>query len=237
MHSPEELFEMVLAAMLDITNADYASILLQNPNTKEITLHAGRNLTLVMQEKLGEVIKDEIAELVLTSQQPLVAAGEGLQRFKISREVRAVVYAPMIAQGKGLGVLTVGNHKKRTEFTQRHSDLLHSMADHVAVGLVNARLFTALDHRARDTQEAQRVNEIQNTAITEAIQNGLAAPLTDLQERLEGLSQSKLPEDARRQVAEIQHLALSMQKNVHDLAENAQRPTRGIHRISPPKAP
>jgi hypothetical protein len=65
----------------------------------------------------------------------------------------------------------------------------------------------------------------------------LAVPLKDLQERLAALSQQKMPDDMKQQVAELQKLALSMQKNVHDLTQNAQRPTRGIHRISPPKVP
>ena len=225
LRDPEALFEVVLAAMIDLTHADYATILLKDLKTEAITLHAGKNLTLVMQEKLGEVIKDEIAELVLTSGQALAAAGEGLQRFKISREVRAVVYVPMVTHGKGIGVLTVGNHKKRTEFTQRHADLLRSMADYMAVGLTNARLFTVLDHRTRDTQEAMRVKD------------KLTDPMKDLQARLAALSQQPLPEELKAQVAAAHQLALNMQQHLNDLSKDTQRSSRGIHRISPPKSP
>ena len=70
-------------------------------------------MTLVMQEKLGTPIRDDLAHLVMTSQEPLVVAGDGLKRFKVARDINAVIYAPMVINNKSIGVLTVGNHRKR----------------------------------------------------------------------------------------------------------------------------
>ncbi|HLA44278.1 MAG TPA: response regulator, partial [Aggregatilineales bacterium] len=140
MRSIDELFDTVLFSMMDMTGADHATIMLKDPNSNKIILAAGKNLTLVMQEKLGEEIRDEVAELVMTSKEPLVAAGDALQRFKISREIRAVVYVPIVTHNQAMGVLTVGNHKKRTEFANHHAQLIAAMANYVAVGITNARL-------------------------------------------------------------------------------------------------
>ena len=227
MNDPEQLFEVALAAMLDLTNADFASIILRNPSTGALILHSGKNLTLVMQDQLGETVKDEIADLVLTSQQPLAASGAGLQRFRLSREIRAVVYAPMIAHGNGIGVLTVGNFKKRTEFSQRHADLLRSIADYMAVGLTNVRLFDALSNSARESKAAMEVHTKQRTALL----TGLAEPIKSIQEGLKRIRRRPLADDLKAEIEELEQTAYRMNEILKRDYES-----RGIHRITPPKS-
>lgn len=234
MQSIDELFETVLASMLDLTGADHATVIVRDPTTNKLVLSAGKNLTLVMQEKLGEEIRDEVAELVLTSREPLVASGEGLQRFKVSREIHAVVYVPMIAHGKPIGVLTVGNHKKRTEFSKHDANLLKAMADYVAIGLTNARLFSVLDMRARTTEQTLKTKDAERAALVEGLKNNIYQPLLALEHQLGQLTQANLPKELQTQLLQAQTQTQNVLRAVQDLAQTPSRTTRGIYRISPP---
>jgi two-component system NtrC family sensor kinase len=225
MHGIDELFGVVMDSMLDLTGADYASVLLRDDTSNKLTLSAGKNLTLVMQEKLGEEIRDELAELVLTSQEPVAAAGEGLQRFKLSREIRSVVYAPMVAHKRPIGVLTVGNHKKRTEFEDRHAQLLKAMADYVAVGITNAKLFSTLDMRARNTEQALRAKDAERNTLVQNIQ----ARLTNIDSHLAQLSQMNLSPELKAILSQIHRDTQTMLSGIQE----PSRPTRTIQRISP----
>src|SRR5436190_743257 len=71
----EQLFERVLQAAIGMTEADHATLLLREEESHRLMLRAGKNMTLVMQERLGEPVNDEIANLVMTSREPLTVAG------------------------------------------------------------------------------------------------------------------------------------------------------------------
>lgn len=227
MQGIDELFSVVLESMLDLSGGDYACVMLRDETSGQMMLVAGKNMTLVMQDKLGEVIRDELAELVMTSQEPVAAAGEGLQRFKLSREIRAVVYAPMIAHKKAVGVLAVGNYKKRTEFEDRHADLLRAMADYVAVGITNARLFSALDVRARSTEQALQAKDKERNVLIQ----GLQTRLSQIDHSLTQLSQANLAPDIRTALAQMHHET----QGILATLQEPTRPTRTIQRISPQK--
>jgi len=51
-------------------------------------------------------------------------------------------------------VLTVGNHRKRHAFDQSQSNLLEILAGYAAISIANARLFAALERRARNIERA-----------------------------------------------------------------------------------
>src|SRR5436190_23058148 len=104
--------------------------MLRAEESGQLIMRAGKNMTLVMQEKLGEPVNDEIAKLVMTSGQALTAAGDALKRFRVSADMLAVIYAPMLIQGKTIGILTVGNHRKRRVFEDEMAGLLQILADY-----------------------------------------------------------------------------------------------------------
>jgi two-component system, NtrC family, sensor kinase len=145
----EQLFDRVLDAAISITSSDHAMLMLYDEESQKLILRAGKNMSLVMQERLGEALNDPIAGLVMTSGEPFTGAGEALQQFHVSSEVHAVIYAPMIIQGKVVGALTVGNHRKRRTFDDSLAFLLEILAGYAAIAIVNGRLFTALEKRAR----------------------------------------------------------------------------------------
>ena len=50
--------------------------------------------------------------------------------------------------------LAVGNHKKQQAFDENMGSYLESLAGYAAIAIANARLFTALERRAREMERA-----------------------------------------------------------------------------------
>lgn len=190
MRSLEALYDTALSNTVEITGADHATLMLKDAKTDQLRLIAGKNLTLVMQDYLGDIVRDEVASLVMTSQEPLVAAGEGLQRFKLSREIKAIVYVPVIAQDRVLGVLTIGNHRKTTAFTESHAGLLRAISNFLAVGLTNNRLIDTLEQRAHErTAIAQKIQEAANAIQARVNHAENANQLEDYQKVTQSMAQ------------------------------------------------
>lgn len=150
----QKLFNRILEAAIFMTESDHATLMLLDEETNRLVLRTGKNLTLVMQERLGEAVNDELAALVMKSGQPLAVSGDGLKRFRVTADLMAVIYAPLMLQGKAIGVLTAGNHRKRRSFDEHLSQVLEVLADYAAIGIANARLFNALEGRARNLERA-----------------------------------------------------------------------------------
>ncbi|NJL93146.1 MAG: response regulator [Anaerolineae bacterium] len=227
MRSIDELFEVILNITLELTQADHATIILREPDSEKLRLYAGKNLTLVMQEKLGEIIRDDVADLILTSQQPLVAAGEGLQRFKISREIRAVIYVPMIAHDRSIGVLTAGNHRKRAEFEEHHTQMLKILADYAAIGITQARLFSALDRRARAVEDMLQAKTRERQHLQDTLQRDIRQPLLAMQEHLALLS----GQVETQSLAPVQAQLQAILQRLQGLDSSPPRSSSGIYRI------
>ncbi len=204
----EQLFERVLEAAVTMTQADHATLLLRDEESQRLILRAGKNMPLVMQEKLSEPVNDDIANLVMTSGEPLMAMGDGLKRFKVSADILAVIYAPMTIQSKAIGVLTVGNHRKRRAFDENMSSVLEMLAGYGAIAIANARLFSALERRARNMERAYEELKARTASRERAIagMSNLRQGLIDLQTDIKRASSGSLP------LKLVQHLGAIDQK-------------------------
>lgn len=222
MRGLDEMFDAVLAGALAVSGADYATLLLQEPNSADLILRAGKNLTLVMQEKLGEPMRDELAKLVMTSQQPLVVEGDGLKRFKLSRDILATVYAPMVVNGKAIGVLTIGNHRRKKGFENRLGEVINTLADYAAIAIVNARLFNALEQRAKSLEAAY--NELKTR--DQKISSGVFMPLGQMQETLASLASiPKLSPQLATQLLQLTQQAEQMRLLIGQLTSTESSPS------------
>ncbi|GIK66450.1 MAG: hypothetical protein BroJett018_42440 [Chloroflexota bacterium] len=221
MRGLDGMFDAVLAGALAVSGADYATLLLQEPNSPDLILRAGKNLTLVMQEKLGEPMRDELAKLVMTSQQPLVVEGDGLKRFKLSRDILATVYAPMVVNGKAIGVLTVGNHRRKKGFEDRLGEVINTLADYAAIAIVNARLFNALEQRAKSLEAAYNTLKLRDQKIS----SGVFVPLGQMQEALANLANiPKLSPQLSTQLLDLTQKAEQMRLLIGQLTSTDSTP-------------
>jgi two-component system NtrC family sensor kinase len=213
-----QLFNRVLEGALSMTGADQAMLLLrEDDKSGQMVLRAGKNLQLALLDRLGEPINDQLAELVTTSREVLTVDGEGLRRFGGTKDLYAVAYAPLIVQTTAIGALAVGNHQKHTSFTESQGRLLKALADYAAIAIVNGRLFSMLDQRARSMEAAYRELQARDAERGRQLQivlTRLYQPLlkieTDLAQ-LAGGSEGKVPQT-------IAHRLMGLSQQVKQLA-------------------
>jgi two-component system NtrC family sensor kinase len=195
-----QLFNLVLEGALSMTGADHALLLLRDDESGQLVLRAGKNLQLALLDRLGEPINDQLAELVTTSREVLTVDGEGLRRFGGAKDLYAVAYAPLIVQTTAIGALAVGNHQKQAAFTESHGRLLKALADYAAIAIVNGRLFTMLDQRARSMEAAYRELQARDAERGRQLQTVLSRlyqPLIGIETelaQLAGGSEGKVPQ-------------------------------------------
>jgi two-component system NtrC family sensor kinase len=203
LHDLARLFEHVLDSALSITKADQAILLLRDEKTGQMILQAGKNMPLAMLDRLGEPIRDQVADLVMTSREALTIAGDSLRRFASGRDLSAAVYVPLIVQENALGVLAVGNRQTQAAFDENHARLLKALADYAAIALINVRLFNTLDQRAKALEKAYRdlhERDTQRSQQLQAVREQLLQPLEATGTELARLAQGdvgKLPQPVR----------------------------------------
>jgi GAF domain-containing protein len=223
----EQLFARVLEAAIAMTEADHASLILRDDETNRLILRAGKNMTLAMQERVGSAINDEMASLVMTSGEPLLISGEGLKRFRVSPDIFALIYTPLTIQGKSIGVLTVGNHRKRRTFDNNMPGLLEILAGYAAIAIVNARLFTALERRARSVEQAYEELKTRDASRERAITGmmGLQQSLVDVRSDLTRLirDSGSLPRKLAEPLGALTQKIGTLLESVEALSGNGKR--------------
>ena len=117
-----------------------------------------------------------------------LADDPGLPEDK-ARKVReagglTVLYAPMLAEDRGLGSIVVSRQPAKP-FTEKEIALVQSFADQAAIAIQNARLFNEVTAKTRDLEEALR----QQTATSEVLKV-ISRSAFDLQAVFEALLSS-----------------------------------------------
>jgi DNA-binding response OmpR family regulator len=200
MRDLEALFERVLDSAIAVTKADHAFLLLRD-DAGRLILRAGRNLRLALLDRLGEAIQDQLADLVMTSREPLIVAGESLRRFTSARDLYAVAYVPLSVQNAAIGVLAIGNHVSQTPFSENHGKMLRMLADYAAIAMVNARLFSMLEQRAKAMETAYREmseRDAQRGRQLQVVLSRIYQPLGEIETKLNQIARDsggKLPKE------------------------------------------
>lgn len=74
---------------------------------------------------------------------------DAVARDKEIFDIRSMVAAPMLSEGKAIGVINVYNKTENRRFTRSDALILSSLADHAAIALENANLLASLNQRVR----------------------------------------------------------------------------------------
>ena len=165
------LFEKILEGAVRVTQADLGWFMLRDEANKSFVLAAQQGLPASISAFLNRPWDDGISSLVAMSSEPLSIHGEPLKRFKISGLGAASLIVPIKAQKQVIGLLTV-MRKKAQPFSSSEQHLLEAMADYASISLVNARLFRALEERARTLQtlaETAQMGEKINHEILDTV--------------------------------------------------------------------
>jgi GAF domain-containing protein len=148
----DELLQIALDKVLEVTGRERGSVRLKNPETGEITLATHRGLSQEEIEGLSRTVSRQATEQVFASGQPRVvnARPEPVDSGSLLPRSHSVAWIPMKTGAKVTGVLCVSTTQP-VPFLQHEVDLLQAIASVIGVALENARLF----------EESQRQQEIQ----------------------------------------------------------------------------
>jgi len=146
-----QLFAKLMEGSQYVTEADLGWLLLQEETSDQLVLRAQKNLPPALAGKLHQPWDDGVSSLVMLSGEALSIHGEGLGQFKLARFGKAALLAPIKVRDQAIGVICVARQDPRP-FSEREQAMLEAVADYASISLVNARLFQALEARARHLQ-------------------------------------------------------------------------------------
>jgi two-component system NtrC family sensor kinase len=175
-----QLFSKLMEGSLYVTEANMGWVLLQDEGSEQLVLRAQKNMPPALAAKLHQAWDDGVSSLVILSGEALSIHGEGLGQFKLARFGKAALIAPIKVREQAIGVLCVARSDPRP-FSDREQAMLEAVADYASISLVNARLFQALEGRARHLQ--QLIDQIQSGEVRQGLRALLAQVETALGEK------------------------------------------------------
>jgi two-component system NtrC family sensor kinase len=154
-----KLFAKLMEGSTYVTEADMGWMLLRDEKTEQLFLRAHRNLPPPFSARLHKPWNDGVSSLVTLSGQALSIHGEGLSQFELSQFCHAALIAPTKVRDQPIGVLCVAREAAKP-FSERDQAMLEAVADYASISLVNARLFQALEARAKRLQQAVNQSQV-----------------------------------------------------------------------------
>lgn len=147
-----QLFAKLIEGSLYVTEADMGWVLVRKEGSDDLFLRAEKNLPQKLRTRVSEPWDDGVSSLVMLSGEALAIHGEGISKFKLSTFASAALIAPIRVKDQPIGVLCVAR-TAQNPFSERQLVMLEAVADYASISLVNARLFQALESRARRLEQ------------------------------------------------------------------------------------
>jgi two-component system NtrC family sensor kinase len=184
-----ELFEKIVEGAVYVTEADCGWLLLREERGKAFTLSAQRNLPKTIASKINQPWDDGISSLVALSGETLSISGEPLTRFKVSQLGQSALVVPVKIKKEVVGLMVV-IRKEPHPFSPSNRTLLEAVADYASISMVNARLFRALEERARSLQQAAesaQASERKKDELFDRLRKDLSHPLMNAMKALDAI--------------------------------------------------
>lgn len=138
--------DMVLMTVMDaavgLTGAEESSILLLDEDTGDLYMRAARNFQEDFVATFRLATDDTYAGQVMRTGKPVHLNADEAQKIKTSYLVHSLIYVPLTAHGRTIGVLGVDNRETGKNLSERHIALLSTMADYAVIAIENAKLFS-----------------------------------------------------------------------------------------------
>jgi two-component system NtrC family sensor kinase len=128
----------VVNAAVELTGAEESSLLLLDENTAELYMRASRNSQEDFVNTFRMPVRDTLAGQVLRSGKPLRIEDKTLRKGETSDPAFTIIYFPLIAQDRVIGVLEVDNRQSKKPFSGDHIAMVSALADYAAIALENA---------------------------------------------------------------------------------------------------
>ena len=155
--------EALLGELLDrtkeILSVDTVAVLLLDEEQQELVARAARGIEEEVERGVRIPVAGGFAGRIAAERTPIFIAdvdhAEVLNPILRDKGIRSLLGAPLIVDGKAIGVLHVGTLQPR-EFTNDDAALLQVVAARAAPAIERARLYEALDREHRSAVALQR---------------------------------------------------------------------------------
>jgi transcriptional regulator with GAF, ATPase, and Fis domain len=156
-----ELLNAVSASLRRLVPHEYASLSLYDAETQRLQIHAldfpvSKGL---LQEGLSVPVHGSPTGRALTSRQPVFITrreaeqfGSDMARRILAEGLTSALCLPLISHSRPLGTLVVASLREET-FPQRDAELLHNVANQIAIAVENALAFGQVVDRAKKLTE------------------------------------------------------------------------------------
>jgi GAF domain-containing protein/anti-sigma regulatory factor (Ser/Thr protein kinase) len=175
----DELLDELLRRVTGVLGTDTAAVLLLDEEAGELVARAGRGLEEEVRAgfriPLGRGFAGRVAAERRAIAVPDVEHSEVLNPILREKGVHSLLGAPLVVEGRVIGVLHVGTLTRR-EFTAEDTQLLQLAADRMAVAIDHARLYEVERETAEQLRRLEAVTEaaLTHLALDELLETLLA---------------------------------------------------------------
>lgn len=152
------LIPELLQRAREVLSVDSVTIMLKSDDTDELIVRATLGLEDVFITGTRIPFGVGLAGRIAVSHEAMLVddvSTENVFNPLLKESMRSVVGAPLIVDGRLIGVIQCGS-KKRRRFTQDDASLLHLSADRIALAIDHAYLYREAQERTREQREARR---------------------------------------------------------------------------------
>ena len=227
-HDLDELLEIAMDKVLEVTGRELGTLRLKDPVTGKIRLvsHRGLSARYVEAVQSGQIpTKKDILIVLEMGQSVVLNDRESIAQLEFHGEsdvIHALAIVPLKAEGKVVGALAVATTRP-APFLPREVELLEAIGNVVGVAVEKARLFDEsrrlVDELQTLTQELQLKNKELDTFVY-TVSHDLKAPLVTLQGMAELLMESSgktLDEQGQHFLNRLKANARQMEQLILDL--------------------
>lgn len=161
-----EVLNRVVEAARRLTNAEEGMILLPDEEGGQLFLRAKVGIDVEVARNFRVKTEDTLAGRVYGSGQPILIGAQGPQKVKTEYLVNALLYVPILYEGRCIGVLGVNNKNTEAIFDPKHLDLLINLASFAAIAIENARIHEEALTRTRELQGLVEASQILNSSLS-----------------------------------------------------------------------
>ncbi len=141
----DSVLTSVVTASVELTGAEEGHLLMLDEKSNELYMRAGRNFEENFARTFRLPVKDSIAGQVIHTGQPVAFNEDSPNKIKTSYLVYSLIYVPLHAKDKIIGVLGVDNRVNKRPFTQHNELLMSVLADFAAIAIQNAQTYQTIE--------------------------------------------------------------------------------------------
>ncbi|MGZ6390931.1 MAG: ATP-binding protein [Ktedonobacterales bacterium] len=156
--SLDGLLPELLQRARDVLGVDSVTIMLKSDDTDELIVRATLGLEDVFTSGTRIPFGVGLAGRIAVNHEAMLVddvSKEQVFNPRLKESMRSVVGAPLVVDGRLIGVIQCGARKRR-RFTQDDASLLHLAADRIALAIDHARLYKEAQDRTREQRAARR---------------------------------------------------------------------------------